>query len=164
MDIKEAAKSKNFRVAAIAVGIILIIFVSFAGGVMVGLKKARFSYKFGENYERNFVGSHMDMMGRPGPGGLDFPPGGPLSHDFRNAHGLAGTIISIADNNIVVKDRDGKENTINVTEKTVIKRQRDDIKIEDLKQGDQIVVMGNPGDNGALNADLIRVFSSNGNN
>ena len=33
-------------------------------------------------------------------------------------------------------------------------------KISDLKVNDQIVVMGNPGDNGVVNASLIRVFNN----
>ncbi|MFA5925511.1 MAG: hypothetical protein WC831_01125 [Parcubacteria group bacterium] len=165
MDTQEATKSKMIKVAALAIGVFLVILASFAGGVAVGLKKARFSYKFGENYERNFVGSHRI---RP-----DFPPGpqarpglpfDPESRDFRNAHGLAGAVISISDNNIIVRDRDGKENTVAVTDKTIIKRQSDDIKIGDLKKDDRIVVMGSPGDNGVVNADLVRVFSGSENN
>lgn len=163
MNMQEAVKSKMFKVSLLATGGILVILVSFAGGVAVGLKKARFSYKFGENYERNFIGGPpagpMEMMG-PGPRGMmgDFEGRG-----FRNAHGIAGTIISITDRNLIIKDRDGKENTIAVTDKTIIKRQRDDIKISDLKQDDQVVVMGSPGDNGVINADLIRVFANNNN-
>jgi hypothetical protein len=71
---------------------------------------------------------------------------------------LAGSIISITDNNLVIKDRDGKENTVTVTDKTVIKSGRENLKIGDLKAGDQIVVLGNPAENGVVNADLIRVF------
>jgi hypothetical protein len=84
--------------------------------------------------------------------------------DFRNAHGLAGTVISVTDNNIIVKDRDSKENTITVTDKTIIKRNADDLKITDLKANDQLVVMGTPNDQGVINADLIRVFSATAGN
>ena len=80
---------------------------------------------------------------------------------FRNAHGIAGTIISIMDNNIVIKDKDNKENTVAITDKTIIKLGVDDVKISDLKNDQQVVVMGNPGENGVVNADLIRVFNTN---
>ena len=83
---------------------------------------------------------------------------------FRNAHGIAGTIISVADNKIILKDRDGQENTISVSDKTLIKRGQDTISINDLKNDDRIVVMGRPGDSGMIDADLIRVFSVNENN
>ena len=39
-----------------------------------------------------------------------------------------------------------------------------DLKINDLKSGERIVIMGKPGDNGVIEADLIRVFENNSNN
>jgi hypothetical protein len=156
-------KSKSFKVAALVVGGVLLVLVGFAGGVAVGLHKAKFSYKFGENYERNFLGRPFagpmgDMMN--GPGGRDWMPNFE-GQGFRNAHGVAGTIVSVANNQIVIKDRNGQENTVTVSNKTLIKRGPDTISVNDLKNDDRIVVMGQPGDNGTVNADLIRVFDSN---
>jgi hypothetical protein len=163
MNMQEISKSKMLKVAALAVGGILVVLVSFAGGVAIGLKKARFSYDFGKNYERNFVGGPFQ-----GPGMMDRGPRGMMpdfeGRGFRNGHGIAGTIISIVDNKIVIKDRDGQENTITVSDQTLIKSGQNTIKISDLKQDEQIVVMGRPGDNGTINADLIRVFASGNNN
>jgi hypothetical protein len=149
-------KSKKFILAASVVGIFIVALASFAMGIAVGFHKAKFSYQFGENYERNFVGQR-----RVGPMGMmPFPP------DFegkgmRNGHGVAGTIISISDNSIVIKDGDGKEDTIAVSDRTVINRGKDAVKIGDLKNDEKIVVLGKPGDNGTINADLIRVFDAN---
>jgi hypothetical protein len=155
----QSGKAKVLIVASIASGIIILMLGSFATGIAVGTRKAKFSSDWGKNYERNFM---VPRPGEMGPGG---ERGGMMGmmrdfegRDFRNAHGLAGAIISIADNNIIVKDKDNKENTVTVTDKTIIKNGRDDIKIGDLKQDDQIVVMGNPGDDGVINANLIRVF------
>ncbi len=162
MNINEITKSKGFKVAVLAVGIFFIAFACFAAGVLVGLKKARYSYNFGENYERNFIGGRPGFrpMGLEGPGSRGgFPDFG--KRDFRNAHGIAGTIVSVADNKIVLKDRDGQENTITVTDKTLIKNGQDTISINDLKNDDHIVVMGRPGNDGTVNADLIRVFVNN---
>lgn len=159
-------KSKSFKIALIVIGEILLIFLVFASGVAVGLKKAHFSYKFGENYEQNFMGPRMRNGDENLPGFLPGPPRDFMNNfegrDFRNAHGVAGTIISITDTNLIIKDRDGKENTVVVTDKTLIKSRRDDLKIIDLKTGDEIVVMGSPDENGAVNASLIRVFNPNG--
>lgn len=159
---QEIIKSKKFKVAAIITGSVAIALVIFTAGVNVGFRKAKFSFKFGENYERNFMG--------PRPG-VDKPmnPNGPMGimreqirnfegRDFRNPHGISGTIISISDNSLVVKDKDNKESTVSVDNKTAIKSGRDDIEIGDLKTEEQIVVIGKPGDNGVINADLIRVF------
>ncbi|HBB37027.1 MAG: hypothetical protein UX02_C0002G0232 [Candidatus Moranbacteria bacterium GW2011_GWC1_45_18] len=162
MNIQEKIKSKGFQIAVLFVGVIFVALVSFAGGVAVGLKKARFSYKFGENYERNFGGPFRGPAGMRGPGR---DPGEMMrdfeGRGFRNAHGIAGEIISITDNKIVLKDRDGQENSIAVDDKTLIKRGRDTISVNELKNDDRIVVMGKPGDDGTVSADLIRVFASN---
>lgn len=164
---EEKPKTKNLKLAAIVVGCLLVVLIIFAAGVGVGLRKARFSNDFGRNYERNFMGSRFDQ-GRGMMGGRGGFIGGMMrefsGRDFRNANGLAGTIISITDNNLIVKDRDGKENTVAVTDKTFIKLGRDNAQLSDLKQNDQIVVIGNPGDNGVINADLIRVFNNSINN
>ncbi|HPN96901.1 MAG TPA: hypothetical protein PLK35_03995 [Candidatus Moranbacteria bacterium] len=153
---KELTKSKAFKITALVIGLIIIILASFGAGMSVGFKKARFSYSWGENYERNFIGPNHDRgMGMMRPG---FPPefGG---KNFRNAHGIAGAIVSITEDSIVIKDRDNNENTIAITDRTVIKNGRDDIEIADLEQDEKIVVLGKPSEDGVVNADLIRVLN-----
>jgi hypothetical protein len=153
--LKEKMKSKKYKILIHIVSTILLLLIGFAVGVKVGLHKARFSNDFGRNYEKNFMGPR-----RGGPMGMfdDFEGRG-----MRNPHGIAGSIISISDNSLVIKDRDNKENTITVTDKTIIKNGRDTKKINDLKTGDEIVVLGRPGDNGTVNADLIRIFNPSDN-
>lgn len=157
MTIKEATQSKKIKIAAGIIGIILIALVSFGAGIRVGFRKARFSYAFGENYERNFAGPRPPMG----------PAGNPMrffrdmeGRGFRNAHGLAGTIISIANDSVIIEDKSGKENTVTITSKTIIKQRRDNLKITDLKPDDQVVIMGNPDNTGTINATLIRVFDN----
>jgi hypothetical protein len=164
LGMQEILQSRKFKIAISLIGFFLIILIIFAVGVNVGLHKAKFSCKFGENYERNFMGNHSQRNGwmNAGPIGMMKEKFNDLEgRGFRNAHGIAGTIISITDNNLVIKDKDNKENTIAVSEKTIIKLGRDDVKISDLKNEQQVVVMGNPGDSGVINADLIRVFNNN---
>jgi len=163
---KEFIQSKRFKIVAAIVGGLVVVIVIFAGGVAVGLHKARFSENFGKNYEQNFMGSRFQDGGRGGMmGSRGGFAGGMMNQfegrDLRNSYGLSGTVISITDNNIVIKDRDNKENTVTVSDKTLIKSQGDNLKLSDLKVNDNIVVMGNPGDNGAVNASLIRVFANN---
>jgi len=168
-DIEKITQSKYFLSVLGVLGCLIAGAIIFSAGVYVGEHRARYSYQWGANYERNFLGGPGRIGGAPGLGG----PGGdengrPLGmmrnfegRDFRNGHGMAGTVVSISDNNIVVKDRIGKENTIAVSEKTLIKNGQADIKITDLKNDDNIVVIGSPGDIGVVNADLIRVFENN---
>ena len=83
---------------------------------------------------------------------------------LRNGHGVAGAIISISDNNIIIKDKDNKENTISVSDKTIINQGKDSINIGDLKNDQEIIVIGKPGDDGVIQADLIRVLDNKADN
>lgn len=160
MEIKEFSQSKTFRVVVIVVGVFLVALVSFATGVKVGFHKAKFSYAFGENYERNFVGDRRGMMSG-GRGGMmeRFGFFDRLDErDFRNAHGLVGEILSVTADTLIVKDRDGQENSVAITSNTLVKRGRDTLAAGDLQVGDRIVVIGQPSEKGVVNADLIRVF------
>ncbi len=161
---EDLKKSTALKITLIIIGEILLLFLVFSSGVAVGLKKAHFSNKFADNYERNFMGPHFDMRDGKKPEFFGKTPPDFMreaeGRDFRNAHGIAGKILSISETNLIIKDRDDKENTVTITEKTLIKLQRDDLKIADLKTGDEIVVMGSPNENGTISASLIRVFNS----
>lgn len=161
-------ESKTFRIALGFLGCLIGAMIVFSAGVHVGLRKASYSSQWGQNYERNFIGVGRPMMDGPRPpmmgvNGFDQGPRGMMrgaeGRDFRNGHGIGGTITSISENTVIIKDRDNKENTIAVTDKTLIKSGSSDIKITDLKNDQNIVVIGKPGDNGVVNADLIRVFN-----
>ncbi|EKD58388.1 MAG: hypothetical protein ACD_56C00141G0018 [uncultured bacterium] len=168
--IKNFFNSKSYNLAIWTLLSFVVLSITFSLGVKVGLHKARYSYQWGANYERNFAGPRSGTMGpenmiRPG---IERRPEGPKGFfpgdgDMRNAHGLAGTIVSISMDKIVVKDRDNKENTITITDKTFMKSGRNDFKLEDLKVEDKIIVMGKPNDEGTVVADLIRIFEKNEN-
>jgi hypothetical protein len=131
---------------------IVIIVLVFGLGVLVGEKKAKFSYHWAENYHRMFAGPKAGFLGN-----LRIPPFPPFD-EFIEGHGTFGEIIKIEGNNLVVKGRGNVEKVIIVTEKTVIKSGREDIKVSDLKIGDIIVIIGTPNDKGQIEAKLIRVF------
>jgi len=153
-NVKNFFASKSYKLMLWIVAELLLLAVVFALGVRVGLHKARYSYQWGANYEKNFV-SAADRSMKPG-GPMDFlrSQGG----DFRNAHGLAGDIVSISDSTVIIKDRNNKENTIVVNDKTVINSGQDNIQVSDLAAGERIVVIGKPDNQGVINAELIRVF------
>lgn len=164
MSVKQIVESRYFKVAAIICGVLMVALLSFSVGVKVGLHKARYSYVWGENYERNF-GMGFGNTRSEGRNDTRMPFSWRImdgwtgsGQDFRNAHGISGNILSIAGNNIVVKDRDGKENTVAISDKTVIKNGRNTETLGDLKVDDQVVIVGNPGDIGVISADLVRVF------
>ncbi|RJQ31848.1 MAG: hypothetical protein C4562_05255 [Actinobacteria bacterium] len=154
MQIQDFINSKNFKIIAAILAVFVVAVTCFASGIMVGLMKARFSYRFGANYERNFMPQEP-----PGPFGhfQKF-----LGRGFRNAHGVAGKVISISDNKLIIKDRDNKENTVLVNKDTTIKDRDKDIKLKDIKKNDELIVIGNPSDKGVLEAVLIRIFDFKG--
>jgi len=131
---------------------IVVLVLVFGLGVFVGEKKAKFSYLWAENYHRMFAGPRAGFLGN-----LRMPPFPPFD-EFIEGHGTFGEIIKIEGNNLVVKGRGSVEKVIVVTEKTVIKSGREDIKFSDLKIGDMIVIIGSPNDKGQIEAKLIRVF------
>jgi hypothetical protein len=131
---------------------IVVIVLVFGLGVLVGEKKAKFSYLWAENYHRMFAGPKAGFLG-----GLRMPPFPPFD-EFIEGHGTFGEIIKIEGNNLVVKGRGNVEKVIIVTEKTVIKSGRKDIKFSDLKIGDMVVIIGSPNEKGQIEAKLIRVF------
>jgi hypothetical protein len=155
MSTKNIIESKSFKVAAAICGVLLIALLSFALGVRVGFYKALYSSQWGKNYERNFLGSGEERGGRSQEkwGGM-MGSGG-----MRNAHGVAGEILSLNDKTVMIKDLDQEENTILVTDNTIIRRGNETMKLGDLVVGERIVVMGRPGNDGVIAARLIRIFN-----
>lgn len=150
------SRSSVFRTVVIIIGVLLIVIASFAIGVATGIHKTRFSSEWGRQYERNFVGDgDDDRLHMGGMMGLRSFEG----REYRNANGVAGEILSLNDQKkIVIKDRDGKENTVQIVESTVLRKQREAISWSDLKAGDRVVVLGKPTQDGVIEAELLRVF------
>lgn len=142
---KNFISSKNFSKIALIIFVILILFLTFSAGVFVGWEKARFSYRWGDNYYHNFVG-RPEMF----------------SDDrYLNARGVFGEIIKIdnstSSSSIIINGQDNVERTILVTANTVIRRFDQDLKLADLKVGDKLVIIGSPNDQGQIEARLIRI-------
>jgi hypothetical protein len=139
-------KKWTWLVIGIAAELILLIFV-FRTGMMVGTRRAEFNMHWGENYGRFF--------GEPRRGFFpEFMGGGMM-----NAFGNSGTVLKLQDNVIVMKGSDGNERTVSVSSSTDMRKGRQDIKISDIKIGEPIVVIGEPGENGQIEARFLRVFS-----
>ncbi len=153
MTLEHFLQSKTFRAVVIGIGLTLVVLVSFTAGVSVGLHKARFSYAWGENYEKRFLGggSHRSAQGMMGVQD---------GRGFRNPHGTAGTVIGVSDDVLIIQDRDQQESSVRMTDQTVILKQREKIARGDIKTGEGVVVVGKPAEDGVVNADFVRVFES----
>jgi len=56
MDINNFFQSKGFKIATWCVAGCIIIFFIFNLGVFVGTQKAKFSFRWAEQYQNNFAG------------------------------------------------------------------------------------------------------------
>lgn len=145
MEIDKITESKAFKYFMVIVPVLIILILVFGLGVYVGYRKAKFSYSWGENYEKNFPKKR---------GFLGFMPG-----DIMNAHGTVGSVSEINGNIIVLKDNDGTQKSILTSSSTtVISRPGTDLKLQDIKVNDAITVIGMPNNQGQIEAKLIRIF------
>jgi hypothetical protein len=139
-------QSKIFKGILVGIGILIVFLVIFQIGVFVGLKKASFSYGWGDNYYKNFAGPRGEMM-------REFE-----GRDMMGGHGVFGSILKIETPNIIIKGSDNLEKIIATDDKTQIMNLRDPIKISNLKPDENVVVIGTPDESGKITARLIRVM------
>lgn len=123
----------------------------FCAGLIVGGMKARFSYRWAENYHKNFAGPKGGFWG-------DWRNRPPLPRDFIESHGAFGEIIEIKNDEFVIRGREDIEKVILISDKTIIQRGREKIKKENLRVGDFVVVIGSPNQEGKIEAKMIRIF------
>lgn len=146
IDFNRFFQSKTFRIILLSLaGFIAVLFV-FKIGMIVGFKKAEFSRNWTETYHRNFGG-----------------PMGGLFHDFDDdnlidAHGIAGQVIKVEDSAIIIKGRDNVEKIVKATDDTVIQRFRNTVRITDVKIDEFIIVIGEPNNDGQIEAKFIRIM------
>lgn len=138
---------KSWKAAVYLVGGLLFVILIFQLGVVVGYKKASFSYRLGEEYHRSFNGPRSGMMPR------DLGP-----QPFFEAHGAIGKIINLDLPVLVVQSPDGSEKLVQITSSTIIRQFRDSLNISDLKLDDMVVVVGAPNEEGRVEAKLIRIM------
>lgn len=181
MNVKNFFQSRAFKIAVSAIGGLLILLLVFKAGMLVGYRKAGFSFKYGDNYFKNFGGRMEKNRMMRGFGDKDFMMRGFGDMDFMRAGGASGQILKIdslakteevsataltslpqtGSNGVaalIIKDRDGTEKIILVTDKTEIRKFRETVKLSDLKIDDYVVVIGEPNDAGQVEAKLIRIM------
>jgi len=148
-------KSHRDLLKWIIIGIVIFVYsvCVFGTGVFVGGMKAKFSYRWAENYHRNFGG--------PGNGFMFDGKMPPPNNEFIEGHGTFGQIIKIGDSDFVIKGQDNVEKVVIFSKDASITIGRRTITKTDLKIGEQVVVIGSPNDQGQIEARLIRVFDGN---
>ncbi len=79
---------------------------------------------------------------------------------FPNAHGATGKILKLEAPNIIVEGRDNIEKVILINDKTKIQEGKMTVGSDDLRADDFVVVIGNPNNQGVIEAKLIRIVPS----
>lgn len=167
--IKNIVFAPTMKKVLIYTGVLLIALFIFQAGQYVGLKRAEFSFRMGDNYYRNIEGRGFDMNG---------PANSRMNgrNMMTESHGATGKIISIATSTVAtttisatsttstptftltVASPDNVEKIIVVNNKTLIRQFRQSLTVADLKVDDNIVVLGTPNQNGQIEAKLIRII------
>lgn len=145
-DSAKILESKIFKSVLVALVIVIPLVGAFKLGEFVGSVKARFSFRWGENYHQNFGGPHAGLFG-------DF-----MGKDYMGAHGAFGAIIKIDGNSLVIRGRDNVERVVMVSDATVIQKQRTTVKFADLAVDTDVTVIGSPNEKGQIEAKFIRIF------
>lgn len=146
-DNKKLISAKIIRTALIIFGGLIMAMVIFWSGMMVGFRKASFSYQWGGNYHNIFEGGPERRM----------PP------DFRgkvfmDANSAFGLVIGVNSSTLIIKGDDDIEKSIFITNQTVIRRGPETIGAGDIKSDDRVVVLGIPSSTGQIEARLIRLM------
>lgn len=139
-------RSKAFHYTLVGIGVTVIAIVVFQAGVFVGFRKASFSYEKGEHYYRAFG----EMKRGPMPG--------MMREDFPVAGGAVGKVIAMDPPLFTIEDRDGTEKIIRTDASTTLREARTTQPITELREGDMVVIIGTPNDNGEVVAKLIRLM------
>lgn len=129
---------------------IVVIVLVLGLGILIGEKKAKFSYRWAEQYHKNFAGPKTGFLG-------DWRKISLSPSDFIEGHGTFGEIIELRDTGFVIKGRGDVEKVIVTTKDTIVMKGRETVK-NGLKVGDNVVVIGSPNDEGQIEAKLIRIF------
>lgn len=135
----------------IIIGLIsfVIIVLIFSAGVWVGGSKAKYSYRWAENYHKNFGGPRSGFFSD----WRSFPHG-----DFIGGHGAFGEIIELNDFGFVIKGQGDVERIVITTDDTVVKKGRETVE-DGFKVGDSVTIIGSPNEEGQIEAKLIRLFN-----
>ena len=132
------------RTVWIILGIVVLLLVaggSFFGGTVYGKSQAQTA--FAARRQGGFGGANGN--GQPG---ADARAGG--------QGGMFGQIDSIGDGVLVIKDNNGQQTQVKVTDTTLIQKLAA-VKLTDLKTGETVIVSGSKGTDGVITARSVQV-------
>ena len=147
LDIKKIIESKKTMRVLYSLGAIVLALFIFHAGVLVGFRKATFSYRFGDTYYHKAFGDRKESFRM-----------GMRRNEFSIGHGAAGKVVSLELPKITILGRDGVEKTVVIDNRTEIRQFRETATTTDIKIDDYAVVLGSPNEQGEIQAKLIRLL------
>ncbi len=153
-------KSKFIKPVIMIIALLVIILLTFHAGMIMGLRRASFSYSLGDNYYRNFGGQRPDLRKGMMNGGFgNNMMNGPFGNEMMPiGYGVSGKVIKINGGNIVVEGNDNIERIVITNKDTLIRQFRNTGTTTDIKIDDNIIVVGSPTQSGEITAKLIRIL------
>lgn len=142
---KQFFNSPNYKRLTFWVGLVVLLLLTFQGGIFVGFHKASMAYQFDERY-RGAYGGHF----RSGPFGIP-------QDDFPEAHGATGRVLSVNLPTIVVEDKNS-EKIVLITGDTVVRKNRDKVEAGTIAANDFVVIIGSPNEKQEVVAKFIRML------
>lgn len=130
---------------------IVLLLIAFRIGVLVGYHKAQFSFEWGQRRYNEVAHMHS---GR-GMGGTF---ANWFGHEFMQAHGVSGTVISSSDTQLVVRDDDGNDKTVSMTTSTPVRGDQNATSTARINPNDNVLVVGSPASDGTIKATLVQII------
>ena len=134
------------RTVWIIMGIVVLLLVaggSFFGGTVYGKNQTQTA--FAARRQGGFTGANGAAQGQPGANARAGGQGG-----------IFGQIDSIGDGVLVIKDNNGQQTQVKVTDTTLVEKQAA-VKLTDLKTGETVIVSGSKGADGVITARSVQV-------
>lgn len=145
INLKNIHESKRLQEVLVGIALVVSTLLILFVGISIGERRADFAGRFSENYERNFMGPKGGMMG-----GINTrAPGG---------HGVVGEVININLPEIITNGPDNLEKIVSLSTSTIIRKFMNNVSPSEIKVGDYVVILGNPNDQGKIEAKLIRIM------
>jgi hypothetical protein len=146
MDIKlQHLKKYAFPLSIVALIWLVFLLLFFRLAFNLGVRKGAYACKWSENYHRNFGGpSGENMM-------MDKDPSMP-------SHGVFGQVIGTATDTLIIKQNDGVETSVAVTDDTIIELLHQRVPLHEVHLYETVVVIGQPDENGRIEATFVRIL------
>jgi hypothetical protein len=134
------------RVLLVSILIIVGLLAAFQIGIMVGFRKASYSFQWGENYHQTFAGPRQGFFATTS------------APEFGDAHGTFGVVLKNDGSSLIIDGKDKMERNVLLYRDTMIRKLNTNIPPQLIYPNDRVVIIGEPSMHGEINAKFIRVF------